>query len=264
MNKKKKSLKIIAAVFAFSLIGILLFFAAALLGNPISYLIVKNSAENFLEEKFAGTDYQIENISYFFKDTSYTVSIVSPSSIDGDFSMSFDYFGKFKEDDYVYRVTEKRNTEDRINREYMQKVTSVLESEAFPFDTRFGAGYINFPDRIGLFTTDAEEIPKEELELNKIYDLKSLGERAGVITLQVWDDEVTVEKTAEILKTAKQMLDAADIGFNTVVFTLYPNKTDDNGMRGEGIGLNGFSASDIDSPDIIEKINEHIKNTFLY
>ncbi len=261
MNRKKKILKIFAAVAAFIMIGVVLFFASVFLGNPISYLIVENSAEKILEENYPDTDYKIDSISYFPIDTCYTVGIVSPTSIDSKFSMTFDFFGEFMHDDYKSRVASKRNTEDRINREYMQKVASVLESGVFPYNIGLASGVINFEGTFDLLAADAGVIPTSELELNKIYDLKSLGQRAGIIIIHVWDDDVTVEKAAEILRTAKQMLDAADIGFNAVELMLFPNKTDEGYVRGESLGISGFPAADIDSPDLIEKINAFTKDT---
>ena len=53
---KKKTLKIIAAVTAFAILAGLVWFANAMVGNPVSNLLAERAAEKHLEETKNKTD----------------------------------------------------------------------------------------------------------------------------------------------------------------------------------------------------------------
>lgn len=57
---KKKVLKIIALVIAIALIVGIAWVANGLNGNPISKMLAKKAANDYLEEHFPNTDYYIE------------------------------------------------------------------------------------------------------------------------------------------------------------------------------------------------------------
>ena len=91
---KKRILKIAAFVFAIILIAGVSVFANSLVGNPISKAIAKNTAEKHLEETYADKDFEIERVSFSFKDGYYHAFVCSPSSIDSDFTILIDMWGK--------------------------------------------------------------------------------------------------------------------------------------------------------------------------
>ena len=97
---KKKVLRISALVLAVMMIIGVCFFANSLVGNPISKALAKNTAENYLEEKYGDKDYELEDVSYSFKDGYYYAHVSSPSSIDTSFSLLINGFGKLR---YDYR-----------------------------------------------------------------------------------------------------------------------------------------------------------------
>ena len=96
---KKRILKISALCLAILLIIGVCWFANGLVGNPISKMMARNAAEKYLETNYPNTDYAIEEVSYSFKDGGYYSHIVSPSSMDGNFTLRISMLGKIRGDD---------------------------------------------------------------------------------------------------------------------------------------------------------------------
>ena len=65
---KNNILKSVALVAAIALIVGVLLFANSLVGNPISKALAKSTAEKHIEETYTNTDYELEDLSYSFKD----------------------------------------------------------------------------------------------------------------------------------------------------------------------------------------------------
>ena len=147
---KKRILKIAAFVFAIALIVGVCVFANALVGNPISKAMATNTAEKHLEENFADKDFEIERVTFSFKDGYYHAFIYSPSSIDSDFTILVDMWGKLRYDTYEDRVLSGGNTADRISRDYRAVVDKVLDSQAFPYNEHIGYGDFDFYPRVHL------------------------------------------------------------------------------------------------------------------
>ena len=78
---KKRILKIAALVFAIALIVGVCVFANGLVGNPISKAVATNTAEKHLEETYSDKDFEIERVTFSFKDGYYHAFIYSPSSL---------------------------------------------------------------------------------------------------------------------------------------------------------------------------------------
>ena len=77
-----KVFKVIAAVIAFLMIAAILLFADALVGNPVSYLIVKNNAEKYIAENYADMGYVLEDVNHSFKFGEYYAHVAKPGSED--------------------------------------------------------------------------------------------------------------------------------------------------------------------------------------
>ena len=78
----KKLLKTVAIILGIVLVAIVGFIVVAFLGNPISKALAQNTAQNYVEETYGNTDYELGNVTYSFKDGFYYAPISSPSSID--------------------------------------------------------------------------------------------------------------------------------------------------------------------------------------
>lgn len=261
--KKNKILKIFAAVIAFALIGVVLFFINAFCGNPVSYLLAKYSAGQYIEDNFPESDYEIENVSYFFKESQYSAKVKSQSSIDSHFSIKIDFFGNISYVSYEDNVLNKGNTKERISREYFDKVVAVLETDIFPYETDYGYGMIRYSDEEECDSMGKGVFFVEELELDMSYDIREIGKNTGKVDLCVRED-VTVENAAIILKKTKQLLNSADVYFYSIDFTLMEKRTDDNKIPEKSIHINNFLASYIDEDNLEEKIEIAIKETEEY
>lgn len=253
---KRKSLKIAALIVALILILGVGWFANEVVGNPISKMLAKNTAQKHLEENYGGTDFVVERVSYSFKDCNYYVYIESPSSEDSSFTLCVSRSGKLKWDSYEDRVLNKQNTADRLSMEYRKMVKEVLDDAEFPFfhDIGYGDLMIISKEYIGKEGVVEYVIPAQELELDGVYDVRELGARAGQLVLYVQDETVTVERAAEILLEVKRTLDEKGVPFFAVHFVLqYPKNEDSTWPEGRVEALD-FLSTDIYETDMVERM----------
>ena len=186
---KKKILKIAALVIAIALIIGVCWFANGLVGNPISKSLATRTAEKYIEENFPNTDFELERVTFSFKDTKYHAYIVSPSSADSSFSLTINMGGKIVLDLYENNVLTGWNTARRLGDAYREAVDQVLESPSFPYDCHIGFGDLEFiPEEY----KNEPDVPSyalitNELELDGIYDILynkiSLRFVAGILWL---------------------------------------------------------------------------------
>lgn len=97
---KKKVLKIIAFIIAIALILGICWVANGLNGNPISKMLAKKAANEYLEANFPDTDYYIEELGFSFKFTGYYAHVRSESSMDTQFTLEIDMLGNVFYDTY--------------------------------------------------------------------------------------------------------------------------------------------------------------------
>ena len=84
---KKRILKISAFCLAIVLIFGVCWFANGLVGNPVSKMMAGSAAKKYLETNYPNTDYEVQEVSYSFKDGGYYAHVVTPSSMDGNFTL---------------------------------------------------------------------------------------------------------------------------------------------------------------------------------
>lgn len=262
----KKGLRIAAFLAALLLIAGVGWFANEVVGNPISKMWAKSTAEKRLEQVYKETDFYAERVSYSFKDCNYYVYIESPSSMDSSFTMCINRVGKLKWDSYEDRVLNKQNTADRLSMEYRNMVKEVLDGPEFPFHHDIGYGDLQIISKeyIGMEGVVDYVIPAQELELDGEYDVRELGARAGTLVLYVQDDTVTVERAAKILLETKRVLDEENIPFFAVHFVLqYPKGEDGRWPDGRVEALE-FLASDIYEEGMVERMKAADEATKAY
>src|SRR5699024_3807083 len=105
--------------------GVGLWISNSFVGNPISKMIAKTAAENYITEQYADQDFVINDVFYNFKDGYYHADVTSPSSIDTHFSIYISG-SKVSDDSYENDVLSGRNTYERIDREYRDMVDVVF------------------------------------------------------------------------------------------------------------------------------------------
>ena len=254
---KKRILKIAAFVFAIALIVGVCVFANALVGNPISKAMATNTAEKHLEENYADKDFEIERVTFSFKDGYYHAFIYSPSSIDSDFTILVDMWGKLRYDTYEDRVLSGGNTADRISRDYRAVVDKVLDSQAFPYNEHIGYGDFDFYPRVHLeqYSVPEYALITEDLTLDAFYDVNELGAKHGKLTIYIDDDTVSYEKMSEILLDIRRIFDDAGVKFYVIDCVLEYQKNEDSSKKKEGrVEVREFLYSDIYEDGMVERV----------
>ena len=254
---KKRILKIAAFVFAIALIAGVCVFANALVGNPISKAMATNTAEKHIEENYADKNFEIERVTFSFKDGYYHAFIYSPSSIDSDFTILVDMWGKLRYDTYEDRVLSGGNTADRISREYRAVVDKVLDSQAFPYNEHIGYGDFDFYPRVHLeeYTVPEYALITEDLTLDAFYDVNELGAEHGKLTIYIDDDTVSYERLSEILLDIRRIFDDTGVKFYVIDCVLEYPKNEDSSKKQEGrVEVREFLYADIYEEGMVERV----------
>ena len=231
-------------------------FANGLVGNPISKAIAKNTAEKHLEENYADKDFEIERVSFSFKDGYYHAFVCSPSSIDSDFTILIDMWGKMRHDTYEDRVLSGGNTAGRIGSDYRETVDKVLDSQAFPYNAHIGYGDFKFYPREHLEEHSVPEyaLITEDLTLDAFYDVNELGAKHGLLTIYIEDNTVTVERLSKILLDIKTIFDNSGVKFYMIDCVLEYPKLEDGKRREERVEVMNFLYSDIYEEGMVERV----------
>ena len=254
---KKRILKIAAFVFAIALIAGVCVFANALVGNPISKAMATNTAEKHIEENYADKNFEIERVTFSFKDGYYHAFIYSPSSIDSDFTILVDMWGKLRYDTYEDRVLSGGNTADRISREYRAVVDKVLDSQAFPYNEHIGYGDFDFYPRVHLeeYSVPEYALITEDLTLDAFYDVNELGAKHGKLTIYIDDDTVSYERLSEILLDIRRIFDDSGVKFYVIDCVLEYQKNEDSSKKQEGrVEVREFLYADIYEEGMVERV----------
>lgn len=99
----KKSKIILNAVLTILLL-IVIFTQFVFYGNPISKILADKAADEYLKTHYRDLDLVHERAYYNFKDGVYVVRLWDKKSIDTQFSLEYDSFGKMKRNTYDERL----------------------------------------------------------------------------------------------------------------------------------------------------------------
>ena len=185
---KKRILKISAFCLAIVLIVGVCWFANGLVGNPVSKMMAGSAAKKYLETNYPNTDYEVQEVSYSFKDGGYYAHVVSPSSMDGNFTLRISMLGKIRSDDYSLRVEGHGNVANRLFFEYREMVDTILNSYAYPYTVSMGYGDLEFERELGKETVEGAT-KRSELVNDKFYNVGELGAKNGELVLYI-DSEI--------------------------------------------------------------------------
>lgn len=213
----KKFILTVVIILAVLCAAFVVLYVLAFYGNPVSRGLAKKTATAYLEESYSDTDYVLEGVHYNFKTGDYFGVVSSPSSPDSSFSVTVSPLGKLLYDDYSVRVVGRQNTADRIYKVYNEALEAALFGEQFPYTVHILHGNIIYKDsfEIGSFVPDGA-VEMNSLILDGKYDIdevSAIAAEAGRITVYVYDEDVSVEKMAEILLLIRDVLDSNGIGF---------------------------------------------------
>ena len=261
---KKKVLKVLALILAIVLIIGIGLFANALVGNPVSKFLATKGANEYIEKTYSDKDFVIEEVTYDFKTGGYYARVTSPTSIDSHFSLSFNWLGKLVLDCYYDDVTTGWNTAMRLEDDYRNAVKAVTESK--DFSEKYFIAYGEIPCVLSDYPIDEEHpeyaLQKEELVIDKIYDIKEVASEHGKLVLYAYDEEVTVERLSELLLEVKNKFDNSGVTFKAVDFVLEPPKKEGEAMMSdEQIQIKNFYYSDIYEDGLVERVKEANQKT---
>lgn len=254
----KKVLKIAIGILLLALISVTVYFYLGFFGNPVSKLLMKNSAEKYVAENYP--DCHIENVGYNFKDGRYFANIQKEGSVDTNFFVYADWMGNISYDSYESYVTSGHNTANRMMMEYRDMLENAVPKQDVDYTIDIFYGDI-LNDYYGkefhkLNAYDAAYMPQEEIILDKQYDYTDIGYKYGYVCLYVWDENVSVSRAAEILLDVKQRLDSQNIGFYCIDFVLKLPKNEDGTPNDDDrqINMDYFLWDDIYADGLEERI----------
>ena len=229
----KKFWKRLAVIVAIAMIIGLAGFANAFMGNPVSKMLAQNTAEEILKTKYKNKDYQIDDVVYSFKDGYYHASI-----------------------------TDGYNTADRLNNEYRKLTDPILEKIMLKYkdDIYYGTLEIRTKNSID-YESEYDDIPEyamvqESLEVDKLYDIRKLGQSVGHIIIYVETDDISPKNAANILKYAREEFDEAGAPFRAIDLTLRHSKTEIGSVPKGELNIINFNYDDIYKDDLVEKVKK--------
>lgn len=200
-------------IFLTVLVLFVLFVANALFGNPVSKFLAERGADRIIAAKYRDLDLSRENVIYNLKDGDYIVFLEDKNSVDSQFALHFDSFGRLTWDSYDDRIF---NTMMRFDRVVSQYGRSLEKKYGFPYT-------------ITLSSWDKEDLA-EYLKVDQPVDVKHLPYKLQAQAYGVGKD-ATAEEAMAVLKQLQQIMDAEGLEVVDYAIDLVPEK--DRGKDGE-------------------------------
>lgn len=259
---KKKAIKITAIILSVAIAATALFFVNAFFGNPVSEALAASTAKKHLAQVYPGTDYFVEAVRYNFKTGDYHAFIKSPSSIDTEFGLYITATGKLRLDTYE-DVKSGFNTARRLDMKYRKLAEDIFFDDSFPYTCYICYGTLEIhPDEY--INSGYDDIPlyainQNELELDKDYDVRELGKKAGRIVVYAESDTVNAEKAAEVMLGIKTIFDEEGLPFAAMDFILQYPKPEEGMRSDEEVRVENFLYDEIKEGALTERIAEEDK-----
>ena len=255
---KKKVLKIIALIIAIALIVGICWVANGLNGNPISKMLAKKAANEYLEENFSDTDYYIEELGFSFKFSNYYAHVRSVTSIDTQFTLHIDMLGNVYFDTYE-SVTGGFVTARRVEQEYRELTNQIFENPSFPYPSDIGYGTLEIYPQEALDDPDVNDIPdyalvQQDLILDQIYDIRELGRQAGHLIIYVESETISFELAAQIMLDIRAEFEKANIPFRAMDFVMQLPLPEEGPRPDEEVRVKDFRYEDIYQENLIDRI----------
>ena len=254
----KKLLKIVTA----GLLCVVLFFANAFFGNPLSAVLARVAANRYVAQEYGHLDVKIDKVGYNFKFGNYYAHVSSPTSQDTYFTVDISMLGRVERDTYE-SVTDGFNTWGRLNEEYRILIKETVSGWEWPYEIDIisgdlmGSGY-------DCGWIEDYELPRSELVLDGEYDILELGARYGGIYIKVEDEDVSYVRGAEILSDITAWLKEKGLTFFAVDFMLSKPRVEGQPYEDVTLWLLDFPASDIGGADFEQRVKEGHERTMKY
>ena len=261
---KKKIINTISWIVVLAFVCVGLYFISAFFGNPISSALAKSTANRYLAENHPNADFEIVKVTYDMKSGGYHVKVASPTSVDSHFIIYCDALGRYN-DDTSSCITDGSNTYVRLTTEYWDLVREKLPYVHFDIDIGHGdlrvAGVFEIYDYVDkdgqrrhYTLTKDYGLDITTLVLDEQYDILTLGRDHGSLCVDIIDEEVTVERAAEVLLELKNLLDEQGLPFHAIDFTLCGPRNENGQKVGPSIRLIEFLYTDIYEEGLIDRV----------
>ena len=215
---KKVSLAIIVLFF--------LFVVNAFFGNPVSKYLADRSTNKVITERYGDLDLSREKVIYNLKDGDYIVFLEDKNSVDSQFALHFDSFGRLVWDSYDDRIS---NTVMRFDRVVSQYGRSLEKQYDFPYT-------------ITLSSWDKED-PEKYLKVDQPVDVKHLPYKLQAQAYGVGKN-ATAEEAMEVLQELQKIMDKEGLHVIEYAINLVPEENRDE--QGElETWANMFSAYEV-------------------
>lgn len=236
------------------LLGVALFFVNAFAGNPVSALLARHAAREYIAAEYSHLDLTIEKVGYDLKGSNYYAKVQSCTSVDTHFSVYISMLGQVERDTYD-RVESRYTTFERLNREYYDLIKAVKEEESFPYTVRALSGTLRGSNH-GFLDYG---LPQEGLVLDGEYDVRELGTLYGGLHISVFDEEISIPRGCEILKDVTARLEEKGIAFRAIDLNL--SRPD---RKETGLILLDFPVEYLEDEDLEERVRENYERTMDY
>lgn len=238
MNKDKIKINKILKFFSVFLIVIVLIITNLFFGNPISKTIVNINANKYIAENYKGLDLKTNKVIYNFKDGYYDINLQDKNSIDSNFTLSFDSFGRLKFDTY----------DDRISNTYRRFLYS-LNDYAKKLEKENNLSY-----EISLYPTEESDL-ESKLSLDQKFVIENFPADVEVNSI-TYSKKTNLEEAIKILQNTQKIMDTTDLKVTKYSIIMIPQENKKKEGQAES-WKNSLSIFDI--PDYIirdNKINE--------
>lgn len=255
MNKRKKRCKPTAIIVFAALLIFMGFFAASFFGNPVSAFLCKRSAEKYIRENYPS--YHVVNTRYNFKTGYYHAAVDCSGKLDAKFYIDMDLMGNVRYGSYDYYVKSKHNTYRRLNNEYDELIDSALENSQYNITRSGGCILCRIDEQVeykDLYNPDDVWLDDKEVQPERQFDYKDLGEKYGRITVWAEEDDVSYKNAAAITMEIKELMDDAGVKFYYLGLYLRQPKGENGYDDIEGIHFSALRYSDIYPESLEERI----------
>ncbi len=240
-DNKKKALKIVSFCVAFALFSGMCFLTTAVAGNPVSRILAGININEYVEKNFGGQGYEVTDIRFDYLSSSYVASVEVPGSFDRHFSISAGLDGKVKDKIHSDNSWLTENTADRIRSTYKDAVEAVFTNPDF-----------QYPQASLFATIEFEENPRlyDKLEPDMQFNINEFGVKAGCISIELWENNLTAEHAAEIMLHTKELLDKNGIEFYKMDCSIRNPDTENY----EAFNVDDFLSDEIYEEGMIERV----------
>lgn len=195
------------------LVLFVLFVANAFFGNPVSKFLAERGADRVIAARYEDLDLTRNKVIYNLKDGDYIVFLEDKNSVDSQFALHFDSFGRLTWDSYDDRISNTMMRFDRIVSQYGRSLEKQYD----------------FPYTITLSSWDKED-PATYLKVDQPVDVKHLPYKLQAQAYGVGKD-ATAEEAMAVLKGLQEITDAEGLEVIEYAVNLVPEKS--RGKEGE-------------------------------